>query len=37
MRLEYGGRLWLPFLEQVVREEARRAGPRLAARLASGT
>ena len=37
MRLEYGGRLWLPFLEPVVREEARRAGPRLAARLAAGT
>ena len=36
MRLEYGGRFWLPFLEQVVREEARRAGPRLAARLGAG-
>ena len=34
MRLEYGGRLWLPFLDLVVRDEATRAGPRLAALIA---
>lgn len=34
MRLHYGGTLWLPGLDLVLRQEVRRAGGRLAARLA---
>lgn len=34
MRLHYGGALWVPGLDLVLRQEVRRAGGRLAARLA---
>jgi hypothetical protein len=33
VHLHYGGRGWLPLVELALREEIRRAGPRLAARL----